>query len=387
MKKGVGSAAEMFEMLAILHLPAISGSGHPAEDGPAEHGPAEHGPAQPGPQIAGVLARLQNMSDQEWSEFLHFAELQRVYLRTLQLLEKYTGGDVVAPRFKDLLQLAQVEQQSVQASLATLDKIVRALATTGHTPLVIKSLDHWPDIGSDLDLFISASERDTVHAMQSELQAETQPQSWGDRLAHKWNFRIPGLSRLVEIHVGCLGQTGEQDELPRQLEKTSVLREVGPFRFRVPAPEEQVTLATLQRMYRHFYIRFTDLLNLTGLVRSGRLDFTRLQASTQQWSIWPGVATLLKITSAYNQRVGVGPLPLPDFVVRSARFGADATYVGKQFLRVPMLPQGSQLFLQQLVGTGVTRRFRSAARLSLLPVLAVAAFVNLRITGDDKGIW
>ena len=75
------------------------------------------------------------------------------------------------------------------------------------------------------------------------------------------------------------------------------------------------------------------------------------------------------------------------FVVRSARFGADVTYVGKQFLRVPMLPQGSQLFLQQLIGTGAARHFRAAARLSLLPALAAAAFVNLRITGDDKGIW
>ena len=120
--------------------------------------------------------------------------------------------------------------------------------------------------------------------------------------------------------MGCLGQTGEQDELPALLEQTSVMRELGPFRFRVPAPEEQVTLATLQRMYRHFYIRFTDLLNLTGLVRAGRLDFTRLRASTQRWSIWPGVATLLKIASDYNERTGVGPLPLPDFVVRLGPF-------------------------------------------------------------------
>ena len=158
---------------------------------------------------------------------------------------------------------------------ATLDKVVRALELTGHSPIVIKTLDHWPDIGSDLDLFIAATEGDTVRVMQSELQAEPQPQSWGDRLAHKWNFRIPGLPQLVEIHVGCLGQTGEQDALPAHLEQTSVMRDTGPFRFRVPAPEEQVTLATLQRMYRHFYIRFTDLLNLTGLVRAGRLDFMR----------------------------------------------------------------------------------------------------------------
>ena len=56
-------------------------------------------------------------------------------------------------------------------------------------------------------------------------------------------------------------------------------------------------------------------------------------------------------------------------------------------LRVPMLPQGSELFLQQLIRTGAARRFRAAARLSLLPALAAVAFLNLRITGDDKGVW
>jgi len=165
------------------------------------------------------------------------------------------------------------------------------------------------------------------------------------------------------------------------------VREVGGFQFRVPAPEEQVTIATLQRMYRHFYIRFTDLVNLSGLVRAGRLDFARLRTSARRWSVWPGVATLLKITSDYNVRAGASALPLPEFVVEAARFGADVTYVGEQFLRVPMLPQGSELFLQQLIGTGAARRFRAAARLSLLPALAAAAFLNLRITGDDKGIW
>jgi hypothetical protein len=143
--------------------------------------------------------------------------------------------------------------------------------------------------------------------------------------------------------VGCLGQTGEQDELPAYLEETSVMRDVGPFRFRVPAPEEQVTLATLQRMYRHLrsFHRPSESYGPSG---SGHLDFNRLQASPQRRSIWPGVATLLKITSDYNQSVGLGRLPLPAFVVGSARFGAEVTHVEKQFLRVPMLPHCSQLF-------------------------------------------
>ncbi len=365
-------AATMFETLAVLHLNALTPQGERGETNP---------------QVEAALSGLQHKSKEEWSEFLSFAELQRVRLRTLQLLEKSNVAGAPAPRFDGLEDLAHVEQQENGHALTVLYKVVSALELTGHSPIVIKTLDHWPDIGSDLDLFIAATEGDTVRVMQSELKAEPQAQSWGDRLAHKWNFRVPRLSRLVEIHVGCLGQTGEQDALPAHLEEASVMRDAGPFRFRIPAPEEQVALATLQRMYRHFYIRLTDLVNLSGLVRAGELDFTRLRSSAQRWSIWPGIATLLKITSEYNERTGAGTLPLPEFVLRSARFGADVTYVGEQFLRVPMLPQGSQLFLQQLIGTGAARHFRSAARLSLLPALAAAAFVNLQITGDDKGIW
>ena len=371
MTKARERAAAMFEILAVLHLHAI------APEGLGSAGV---------PQMERALARLQSMSKEERLEFLRFAELQRVLLRTLRLLGRREADDS-APLFEDIDRLARVEEEQIRHSLATLTRVVRALELTGHSPVVIKTLDHWPDIGSDLDLFINATEGDVVRVMRSELEAQPQPRSWGDRLAHKWNFRIPGLERLVEIHVGCLGQTGEQEALPAHLEATSGLRDVGPFRFRVPAPEEQVTLAALQRMYRHFYIRLTDLVNLTGLVRTGRLDFAQLRTSTQRWAIWPGVATLLKIASDYNERVGAGPLPLPEFVVRSAHFGADVTYVGEQFLRVPMVPQGSQLFLQQLIATGTARRFRAAARLSLLPALAAAAFVNLRITGDDKGIW
>ena len=371
MTKARERAAAMFEILAVLHLHALA---------PAE----QRGGAQA--RVERALLLLRNMSADEQADFLRFAELQRVSLRTLRILQHWSvaGGE---PTFDGLEELVYAEERRIANALSALDQVVRALELTGHSPLVIKTLDHWPDIGSDLDLFISASEEDTVRVMRSTLQAEVQPQSWGDRLAHKWNFRIPGLPQLVEIHVGCLGQTGEQDQLPLHLEQTSVTRDIGPYRFRVAAPEEQVALATLQRMYRHFYIRLTDLVNLTGLVRVGRVDFLRLRTSTQRWSIWPGAATLLKITSDYNQRAGVGALPLPEFVVRAARFGADVTYVGEQFLRVPMVPQGSKLFLQQLIATGTGHRFRAAARLSLLPALAAAAFVNLRITGDDKGIW
>lgn len=362
----------MFEALAVLHLHELTP-------------PAQHG--QTTPQIEKTLVALQRCSSEKWSDFLRFAELQRVYLRTLQLLQKWSAAGAFAPPGNGLENLAKVEQRRIECALAVLQKVLVTLELAGYSPIVIKTLDHWPDIGTDVDLFTAANGADILRVMQSEMQAEMQPRSWGDRLAHKWNFRIPGLAPLVEIHVGCLGQAGEQEALVASLEETSILRDLGSLRFRVPAPEEQVALATLQRMYRHLYLRLTDLVNVSQLVRAGRLDFMRLRTSSRQWSIWPGAATLLKIASDCNERAGACPLPLPEFVLRSARFGAGATYFGERFLRVPVLTRGSQLFLQQLIETGAARRLRAAARLSLLPALAAAAFVNLRLTGSDKGIW
>src|SRR5271166_4846711 len=213
------SAAAMFETLAVLHLHALTPRGQRSETSP---------------QMDDALSRVQRMSKEEWSDFLRFAEMQRVHLRTLHLLEKWDVVGAAGSRFSgavDLEGLAEVEERQIGCALAALEKVVLALELTGHSPVVIKTLDHWPDIGSDLDLFIAASEADTVRVMQSELRAEPQPRSWGDRLAHKWNFRIPGLPQLVEIHVGCLGQTGEQETLPAHLEETSVMRDAGRFRF------------------------------------------------------------------------------------------------------------------------------------------------------------
>ena len=333
------------------------------------------------------LAYVFGLDEIRFRDFLEQAHAQRVLRRTLEVLTENLDGSEPAHIPERMSRVLSQERKRARTASAFLRAIVSEFTRLGHPIMVMKTLDHWPDTGSDLDLLVAAPEQTVWHVMESRFDAQRQTQSWGDRLANKWNFSVPGLSELVEVHVGCLGQTGEQRALANRLLSRRVDETFDDRSFPVPMPEDRIVIATLQRMYRHFYIRFTDILNLTVLVRAGRLDFTRLRESTERWAIWPGVATLLKITSDYNARAGDGPLSLPDFVMSSARFGAEKTYVGKQFLRVPMLPQGSQLFLQQLIGTGTARRFRSAARLSLLPALAVAAFVNLKFTGDDKGIW
>ena len=123
------------------------------------------------------------------------------------------------------------ESARIQRALSKLFPICQALGQVGDV-IVIKSLDHWPDLGSDLDLYSNAESADIVAIMRERFKARVERRSWGDRLANKWNFVVPGLPELVEVHVSRLGQTGEQvaitDSLVEKIPRGGVRRAHAP---------------------------------------------------------------------------------------------------------------------------------------------------------------
>jgi hypothetical protein len=279
------------------------------------------------------------------------------------------------------------ERARIQNALTFLHHICHELESAGCPTTVMKSLDHLPDLGNDLDLYTTADERSVVQVMLKRMAAHTEPRSWGDRLANKWNFAIPGLPESVEVHAQRLGQTGEQTAMARRFITRRVPQTVNGLTFLVPAVEERVIVATLQRMYRHFYLRVCDVVNTAGLLESGQLDFDELKKAADLGGIWPGVATYLTIVCDYvRQYRGISP-QLPPAVLAAARFGGDKIVDRGKFLRVPIMPHGAELYTRQVTHIALRGDVPATLRLSLLPYLASAAAVAYRITGSDKGIW
>ncbi len=279
------------------------------------------------------------------------------------------------------------QEQRIQNALPVLQRICSELENAGCPVTVMKSLDHWPDLGNDLDLYTTGDEKRVSQVMVTRMGAQTDPRSWGDRLANKWNFCVPGLPELIEVHAQRLGQTGEQTQMARRFVSRRVPKAVGGFTFLVPAPEERVIVATLQRMYRHFYFRVCDIVNTAALLDSGEVDFAELRRASELGGIWSGVATYLKIVSDYVKKYRGSAPQLPSEVLRGAQFGGETVYVGGKFIRVPIVPNGAKLYTQQVTLTALRGDVPATLRLSLLPPLASAAAVAYRLTGSDKGVW
>jgi hypothetical protein len=184
------------------------------------------------------------------------------------------------------VQLIDRERARISHALSFLRRICDALETEKHHVVVIKSLDHWPDLGSDLDLYTDAHPIDVMRIMVGHFNAQIAERSWGDRLANKWNFILPGLPELVEFHIGRLGQTGEQVEFARHLRERAVVAQIGEHRFRVPAVEDRVIVSTLQRMYRHFYFRLCDIVNTVRFADACAIDYDRPASGKEQRPTW-----------------------------------------------------------------------------------------------------
>jgi len=330
---------------------------------------------------------LSQIGKEEFDSLLHLANLNHVVMRGMEVFLAIARGMRDDLRAQWAIDALAGEQRRIANALPFLAEIVTAFENAGLDCCIIKSLDHWPDLGSDLDLYTSARPEQVLQLMTRRFNAAVEARSWGDRLACKWNFQIPTLPELVEIHVGRLGQTGEQVAIASSLLQRTRIVTVAGHSFRVASKSDRILLSTLQRMYRHFYFRLCDIVDSTALVEKDGLDFADLHAAATRAGIWEGVATYLVIVSDYVAKYRGAGVNLPELVTSSARFGGSTVYYARGFLRVPLMPQSAQLYGSQLAGILRRRELHNGARLSLLPWLATAAVVGQKVTGSDKGIW
>lgn len=334
------------------------------------------------PDIASTVALY---SRQDFGELWSLATSHHVIVRAFPALHKVmlSQGKQESDWCANAI---QKEKARINHALAFVSAICEELSKAGDV-VVIKSLDHWPDLGSDLDLYSNAPSGDVVALMKERFNAVLEERSWGDRLANKWNFIVPGLPELVEIHISRLGQTGEQVAVTESLVKRSRKLPFDAFNLRVPAPEDRLIISTLQRMYRHFYLRLCDIVDTAELVRSGAVDYSYLEPLAQSAGLWDGLASYLVTVSGYLKCYSGRDLPLPPLVTNAARFGNELVQYRRKFLRIPIFPQAAKLYATEWARLLLNGELQSTFRLSLLPGLAAAAALEFKLTGSDKGVW
>lgn len=321
------------------------------------------------------------------AHLLALADAHHVVVRALRPLKQaaIAAGAMEVAQFAS--KALDKEEARIANALKFLDEIFRELESAGCPVAVMKTLDHWPDFGNDLDLITMADESRIRNFFKQRFNSRPLPRTVGDYLAHKRSFALEGLRQEVEIHIGRLGQAGEHIELARRFVERRLPVEFNGYTFLSPAPEERIIAGTLQRMYRHLYFRVCDILNTARMIESGWVDYRQLRTASDLGGIWDGVATYLRIASEYLREYRGTGLDLPEEVLATARFGSDKMFVRGKFLCIPVVPQSFALYVNQFAHFARTGNVTATARLSLLPPLASVAALAYAVAGSSERIW
>jgi hypothetical protein len=334
-----------------------------------------------------TLDAIYRLSIAELEKLRRLAYSNHVLLRSFQPLREILEDQGKFAEAQFARAAIETEKGRIRHALAVLHEICSYLDEADCPVTVIKSLDHWPDLGSDLDLYSGADASRIIDRMKARFRAKVAGRSWGDKLANKWNFEVPGLPELVELHAGRLGQTGEQTAVVSSLAARSRWADINGYVFRLAAPEDQFVISTLQRMYRHFYIRLCDILDNATLFDSEKVDFHYLRRLGDRTGLRDGIASYLVIISDYVKAYRGYGLQLPAWVSASGRIDVAEIAFRREFLRVPIVPHSVVLYASELKHLLRRGDIVNSFRLTLMPGLATAALLEQKITGSDKGIW
>ena len=326
-------------------------------------------------------------NQRQFDDFVSLLDKHHVLLRVLTPLEDMAtaaGNPVLAVRARTAI---DAECGRIREALQSMEAVCAELESAGCPVVVIKTLEHWPDFGSDLDLFSTGDERAVVHVFRKTLGARSTTRCWGDYLSHKRSFNLPNAQTPAEIHISRLGQAGEHVELAKRIVARRQPVQVDGHTFQVAAPEERVIITSLERMYRHLYFRICDILNLARLLRSDQLAFGELQSVAEQSGIWPGVAACMKIVSDYISSYGGTAWTMPPQVSSATGITVEMLFERDGLWHFPVLPQGARLFTAEFAHAIRRGDLAASARLSLLPPLASVASLAYAVTGNSGRIW
>ena len=107
---------------------------------------------------------IADLSRDEFEDLLALANSNHVIVRGLQVVLNFmrdSQDDIRAEWAADAL---TAENARIQNAISFLRAICAAFKEEGHDVTVIKSLDHWPDLGSDLDLFTDANPEEILNS-------------------------------------------------------------------------------------------------------------------------------------------------------------------------------------------------------------------------------
>ncbi len=311
-----------------------------------------------------------------WGELLHVAAQNGVLIRVVDQLQAIG----LEPRHFFYAAVQEMRARN-QRKLSLMSRISERCVEANIDFIFAKALQHYPDMGGDIDLYVKPRSIDVDAVILRGLKATPVKRNLRNRIDGSATYRLAGCDSLIDIHHGRVGMLGEHKLYVSQVIRNARQVTVDGDNFLSPSPEDQLILQALQKVVQRSYLRLSDVLTTIKLFRGERLDWNYILNTVKDLNILYGLSCYLRFVEHIHREAFKEDLLRP-FLNRSLKAKKSASIEFKDgFYRFPRVKVGSRGYANKFCSALLSENWSVASRLSLLPVLALSTAVRkLRTT-------
>ena len=310
-----------------------------------------------------------------WDELARVARRNGVLVRVAQRLE---GAGARPPA--SFAAAVEEERRSNEDKLRLVRHVSRACEEAGVPFILAKAFHHYPDMGDDVDLYVTGRSADVDAIVLKGLSVVAHKRSLTDRLAAARCYSVRGTKAKLDIHHGRLWAYGEHDSFIAALIKNARRVTVEGAEFGVPSPEDLIVVEATQRVYGRASIRLAPVVNTVATLRRGALDWDYVLRTARKFGALPGLSCYLTYVDQIHGEVFGRELLSEDEKQALAMRGWGRVEFANGAYRFPHLRVARRVYLDMFRSAALSGNWKSLSRLCLTPLVAEAAVARKSVS-------
>jgi thymidylate kinase len=310
---------------------------------------------------------LVDLDELDWTELRQVAERGGVIVRLADAGAR--RGEPLPPRFAEAVARACARTQRLWELV---DHLSERCTQLGIEHAFLKAAERYPDTGRDVDLLIGDTSPAVDRQIMRDVPAAVRARGFRNRLTGSRTYTAAhGI--VLDIRHGRLGQFGEQARYARLLLGRAGPVPVGPSSCMAPTLADHFLLVATQQVYTRPALRLADVYwAIAALRRPEQVNWDYVFATALAMGMIPAVGAYLEYVDRMHVRLFNQSLLSEDLLERF-QVRDRALLPRDHDGRFPRAPVVRRLYLSQMQSTVEAGRWNSAARLSMLPVVAALA--------------
>jgi hypothetical protein len=307
----------------------------------------------------------------DWSELRQAAERGGALVRVADAVKR--PGEPFPTRFAEAVAKAC---QRAQQIVDVVDHLTDACNRLGLAHAFVRTAESYPDAPSAVDLLIAEPSSDVDRDLTRDIQAVRQRGSLHHRLARVSTYRV-AYGNQLRIRHGRLGRLGEHARFARLLLARAGARSMGTATPRAPSAADQILLLAMHQVYTRPEFRLSDLQAAIEAVRDTSMNWDYVFATALSTGTVPTVGCYVNYLAGVYRSLS-GDALVPEDVLRRFAANPRSAPALAQDGAFPRMWSAARLYVQHLRATLESGRWHSAARLSLVPLMAALSARGVR---------